>query len=140
MKEPHAEKRRYIRHPSNIPIEVNPDHDRGRVPKALRNVSFGGICFHSAVPFESGEIITIRIALIRPVFTAKGRVVWCRPVGDAFDVGIEFVDTEDAFRARMVEQVCHIEQYRKEIRERDGRELDGRAAALEWITKFARDF
>ena len=41
------------------------------------------------------------------------------------------------FRARMVEQVCHIEQYRHEILKNEGRKLSSEAAALEWIQKYA---
>jgi hypothetical protein len=106
----------------------------------LKNVSFGGICFHSAKAFENGKIVHLKIALVHPVFEADGRVVWCSGAGDGFDIGIEFVDTADAFRVRMVEQICHIEQYRKEVLEREGRSLNGKEAALEWIDKFAETF
>ena len=41
---------------------------------------------------------------------------------------------------RMVEQVCHIEHWKKEIREKEGRELTGEQAAMEWIKKYAKDF
>jgi hypothetical protein len=140
MPEAYAEKRRYIRHPSEIPIEVEAAADMAGDAAALRNVSVGGICFHSATSFTPGDIIGIRIALIRPVFTARGRVVWSRAAGDGYDVGIEFIATEDAFRARMVEQVCHIEQYRRDMREREGRDLDSGTAALEWIEKYAKTF
>jgi hypothetical protein len=40
----------------------------------------------------------------------------------------------------MVEQLCHIEHYRKEVRDTEGRILDGEAAAREWISKFAAKF
>jgi hypothetical protein len=40
----------------------------------------------------------------------------------------------------MAEQICRIEEYKKEIREKEGRLLDGTDAALEWIRKYAKDF
>jgi hypothetical protein len=40
----------------------------------------------------------------------------------------------------MVEQICHIEAYRRNILQTEGRVLDGRSAALEWIDKYAADF
>jgi hypothetical protein len=41
---------------------------------------------------------------------------------------------------RMVEQVCHIEQYKKELFEDEGRALTGEQAAMEWIKRFAEGF
>ena len=40
----------------------------------------------------------------------------------------------------MVEQICHIEQYKQDVFEKDGRRLSGEQAALEWIEKYATDF
>lgn len=140
MGEATIEKRRYIRHPSDIPIEIGLENVGPLEERSLKNVSFGGICFHSTVAFEPGNIIHIKIPFMRPVFDAKGRVAWCRAVDGNYDVGIEFIAIGDAFRARMVEQICHIEQYRREVREKEGRVLDGRAAALEWIEKYAGSF
>ena len=40
----------------------------------------------------------------------------------------------------MIEQVCHIEHYRKEVMLREGRELSAQEAAREWISKYAGDF
>jgi hypothetical protein len=40
----------------------------------------------------------------------------------------------------MVEQVCHIETYRRTVAGTEGRELSAEQAALEWIAKFAASF
>jgi hypothetical protein len=40
----------------------------------------------------------------------------------------------------MVEQVCHIEHYKNEVKRREGREISGEQAANEWIAKFAGNF
>jgi hypothetical protein len=40
----------------------------------------------------------------------------------------------------LVEQVCHIEQYKKEVFLKEGRLLSGDEAAAEWIEKFANQF
>jgi len=40
----------------------------------------------------------------------------------------------------MVEQLCYIERYRREVREKEGRELDSSSAAAEWIAKYAANF
>ncbi|HEU0077282.1 MAG TPA: hypothetical protein VFQ76_06510, partial [Longimicrobiaceae bacterium] len=60
--------------------------------------------------------------------------------GDHFCIGVQFLDAGDAFRARMVEQVCSIDRYRRQVREREGRELTGQEAAEEWIRDHAARF
>ena len=35
-------------------------------------------------------------------------------------IGIEFEKSRDVFRLRMIEQICHIEHYRKEILLQEG--------------------
>jgi hypothetical protein len=57
-----------------------------------------------------------------------------------YELGVTFLDAEDAFRARMVEQLCHIEDYRRSVMRTQGRELSLDEAATEWIEKFAEDF
>ncbi len=110
-----VEKRRYIRHPSDIPIEISSDKSLPEEEKVLSNISFGGLCFKSNVPFKYGDIVTIKIVHVRPPFEAKGKVMWCALDDSYFDVGVEFAGEGDAFRARMVEQICRIEQYKEEV-------------------------
>ncbi len=40
----------------------------------------------------------------------------------------------------MLEQICYMEEYKKEILDKDGRVLTSEEAAIEWITKFAAEF
>lgn len=41
---------------------------------------------------------------------------------------------------RMIEQICHIEHYRKEVERQEGRRLSSQDAADEWISRYAGDF
>ncbi len=81
----------------------------------------------------------MRNSQVDPPFDAQARVAWCRPENDAYCVGVQFLGAEDAFRIRMVEQVCAIDQYRREAAEQ-GRQLTSEEAAAEWITRFADRF
>jgi len=132
--------RRYIRHPSDIPIEVELADVAAEGKDYLDNISLGGLCFRSRVELKTGQLIRVRIPLVRPVFEADGRVVWCNEQKDYYAVGVEFVKKSDLLRARMVEQVCYIEHYKAEIRKKEGRELTSEDAALEWIRQFASQF
>ena len=132
--------RRYIRHPVDIPIEVRggvgEDGSRG----TTHDVSLGGLSFEVPNCVDPGEIVDILLPSVRPPFQTRGRVSWCRQVDGSFEMGVQFLEVSDAFRARMVEQVCHIEQYRMDVREQEGRDLSGQDAAREWIQKFAAGF
>ncbi len=132
--------RNYIRHPSDIPIEVETESRDNSDGLHMNNVSCGGLSFRSAEAVPQGLVITVRINVVDPPFEALGRVAWCHNVEGHYDIGVEFVSEEDSFRARMVEQVCHIEQYKQEMERKEGRYLSGEQAALEWIEKYAELF
>ena len=132
--------RKFIRHPSDIPIQVLMEDVVSDEKEYLTNISFGGLAFKSLVHLAEGTIVRVKIPLVNPVFETKGRVVWCKKAEDCFDVGIEFLEQKDIFKARMVEQVCYIEHYKREISAVEGRELTAEEAAIEWIMKYAADF
>ncbi|HEX2208710.1 MAG TPA: PilZ domain-containing protein [Longimicrobium sp.] len=133
---PHRE---FIRHTADVPIQVRTVEGEEAAGQGL-NVSHGGLAFISALCPAQGTTIEIAIPNVDPPFQAHARVAWCRPEASAFLVGVEFLDASDAFRARMVEQVCTIERYRQQVREREGRQLTAQEAATEWIGKYAGRF
>src|SRR5437867_4582647 len=123
--------RQFMRHPVDIPIEVN---SAAEVASASSyNVSLGGLAFQSTRELAPGIIVEVRIPFVQPMFQTKARVAWCNAREGAFELGVEFLDPEDAFRARMVEQVCSIESYQKRIYETEGRRLTTEEAAMDWI-------
>jgi len=133
--------RKFMRHPSDVPINVEGLKQYvAHETEYLQNISHGGLAFESRHELALGQVINVSLPLVRPVFTIKGRVIWCRPNDGNYDIGVEFIEPEKIFKARMVEQVCQIEHYKREVREREGRELTGEQAALEWIKKYACDF
>jgi len=135
------EMRRYIRHPSDIPIEFNVEGgDEEHLKDSLNDVSFGGLSFNSRQNIPLGSQVFITISFVDPPFQSFAKVKWCAKQGDGFVVGVSFNDPEDAYRARMIEQICYIEHYKREVLERDGRNLTGEEAASEWITLYADKF
>jgi hypothetical protein len=134
--------RQYIRHPSEMPIQYQP-HDTGMHAATrdnMQNVSSGGLAFHSEEQLEPGSLVDIRIDVRPPPFTAEGRVVWCHQKEDGYLIGLQFDDTDIEYSLRMVEQVCYIEQYRREILRKEGRRISSEQAASEWISRYAADF
>ncbi len=132
--------RAFVRHTSDIPIEVQPEDLSINTEERLTNIGAGGLSFCTSVELHKGAHVRIRISLVNPVFEVRGRVVWCRKVGETHHVGIQFVEANDSSRVRMIEQICRIEQYKKEILRKEGRTLSGRDAALEWIGRYAESF
>ena len=106
----------------------------------VRDVGVGGLAFDSPDKLAAGAQIWLRISLVRPAFTAAAQVVWCEPDDGGFRVGVAFIDAHDVFRARMVEQICHIENYRRQVRATENRDLAIEDAALEWIERCAEEF
>lgn len=133
--------RRFIRHPTDIPVQWKIDDLVPAGSEHLRNISEGGLAFVSHQNVPVGASIEIQIPAVRPEVSLNGEVVWCRPTGDGhYEAGVRFTDAAQHFKMRMVEQVCHIEHYKKEVLQLEGRELTSEQAAMEWIKRFAKDF
>jgi c-di-GMP-binding flagellar brake protein YcgR len=129
----------YVRHPSEFPVELRVPDDPEPRRECMRDLSMGGLCCRSSSAFREGERVRIRIPVGNPGFEAEGRVAWCRPHEDVYLIGIEFVAESEALRARIVEQVCHIERYHQKLRA-EGRSLSVEEAAIEWVTRYAATF
>ncbi len=132
--------RKFIRHPSDIPIEFDVGEALVEQHERLINVSLGGLSFQSKTSLPFGTSVTVRVPFVSQGFEARGKVAWCKPSGLGYDIGIELNNREEFFRTRMVEQVCHIEHYKREVFKTEGRRLSGEEAALEWIAKYAHLF
>jgi len=134
------EKRRFIRHPTDIPIDCAATGARRvRRKRAMKDLSHGGLCFVSDLETRPGETVDITIPVGPEPFVVRGRVVWCRPASNGFEIGVAIMTDADGFSVRMVEQICHIERYRASQRA-CGRRLTSQQAAMEWIERFAADF
>jgi hypothetical protein len=141
MTDTHTNPRRFIRHTADVPIEVRAVAGSSAVVQQGTNISEGGLAFVSDACLDEEGTIEVRIPEVDPPFEANARVVWCRPEDDGrYLVGVQFLDAKDEFKARMVEQVCTIEKYRKDVHEQEGREISSQEAAAEWISKYAGKF
>jgi hypothetical protein len=133
-------RRRFIRHTAGVPIEVRAVDGGARHTEQSVNVSEGGLSFLTDRDLALGSTIDVRIDDVEPPFEARAEVVWCSGEDGRHCVGVRFLNANDAFRARMVEQVCSIEQYRREVEEREGRVLTSPEAAAEWIGRYGERF
>ena len=105
--------REFIRHPADVPIQVQSAATSGFEGRSTQNVSFGGLAFASATSIEPDTLIALRVPYLDPAFEVPAaRVAWCRHEGNQYVIGVQFPDSEEAFRVRMIEQLLHIENYR----------------------------
>lgn len=132
--------REFIRHPADIPIECRVARLETGRRERLNNISQGGLCFQTARALRRGSVIRITIPVQEPAFETTGTIVWCRRANGHYDVGVKFADANTEFSVRMVEQICQIYHYQKEVLEKEGRRLSSAEAATEWVTKYAQDF
>jgi hypothetical protein len=133
------ERRSFIRHAVDIPVRVYPQEEDSRHKAPLSDVGEGGLAFLTNVAFEKGAQLKIDIYFTQPPFEALCVVCWQRDAGAQFEVGVKFLDENSAFRSRMVEQLCSIEDYCKRSRE-SGRQLSREELAREWIEHYAANF
>lgn len=133
-------RREFVRHTVDVPLEVETLGDGARLREHGINIGHGGLAFLSSTCPRVGDMLRIRIPTVQPPFEADARVAWCRPEGGNHLVGVQFLDPAAAFRSRMVQQVCSIENYRREVERVEGRALTTQEAAAEWIAKYAGRF
>jgi len=142
--------RRYIRHPSDMPIDFQINENEAPIAQRMRDVSLGGLCFTADRPMQRGTHIRINIPVViqgavesggmPKSFEADGVVAWCKKEGQSYAVGVQFADQSTQFGLRMVEQVCHIEHYRYDVLQEQGRVLSSEEAAREWVERYAAEF
>ena len=138
------ESRRFIRHPMTIPIRCSREGHHAASEHDLRNMSFGGLSFVSNEAYSPGDMIDIEFPTLRHHAKLRGEVVWCSPASDKkphqYLNGMKFLDESDLYHARLIEQICHIESYRRAQELHYGRKLTSQVAAEEWIAKHANQF
>jgi hypothetical protein len=132
--------RRFLRHPSDMPVELVLSRQPPVSKQRLNNISLGGVACNSNRGFRRGTAVELHIPLFGDRARYPGVVAWCRKLPDHYVVGIAFIDEDTLFRARMVEQVCQIENYRQQREQELGEQLSVEAIAQEWIKQHASEF
>ncbi|MDJ0807607.1 MAG: PilZ domain-containing protein [Gammaproteobacteria bacterium] len=95
--------RRFIRHPADVPIQYELQGKLDIDHKPLKNYSEGGLCFTTDEWIEPDLEIHLGIPTGSAVFETRGTVVWCKPVGGNYEVGVKFREEVKAFAARIAE-------------------------------------
>jgi len=131
--------RKAPRFPGEIPVAFTLGEVVASESAYLNNISVSGIAFDSMVALDPGTVILLQLPVSHPHLSTPGRVIWCRKIAFQHEVGVEFLDVDVDFRARMVDMVRHIEAHRQDSA-RAGRDLSGQEVTLEWIELYGKEF
>ncbi len=128
----------FIRHPRPFPLRVR---RHWWIRRGHHHSSSGlGIYFWNKRRLRPGTMVTLSIPLRGETQEFEGEVVAVRQQAGGYEIGLWLSTEEDACRARIVEQICHIECYLKERQVREGQSGDREQRAHEWIDRFAAHF
>ena len=124
----------FIHHPASFPIEFKRRWFTDSYSTSENEPGNIGVIFESEKYIKPGTILEITIPLRNEMEKFLGKVVLVKNFGDRFEIGLWFCCRADASRARIVEQICHIETYIQEKKYRDGPyALNREKMAAEWI-------
>ena len=106
----------------------------------IRDISLGGLAFAYHWRLAVGVRIEMRFPGLDEHVLLTGRVVRCRREPPQWMIGVAFEKEREVFRMRMVEQICHVEDYRQRMHREEGRTLSSEEAAAEWVERHAAHF
>ncbi|KSW22535.1 MULTISPECIES: PilZ domain-containing protein [unclassified Pseudomonas] len=132
--------RQFLRHPCDLPVELVVRRQLFLPRQRLYNISLGGVACNAPRGFRRGTAVELRIPLLGDAARYPGVVAWSRKLSDDYLVGVAFLDEDTLFRARMVEQVCQIEHFRRQRERESGQAQPVEDTAREWIACNAADF
>lgn len=129
----------FIHHPSAFPLNCKRLWFDRDINYSAENKQTIGLCFRSEKYLKPGIKVEISIPLRGEVQNFRGKVVLVRNMDDHFEIGM-WLTSADVHRARVVEQICHIETYLRTKRHQDGPFVNDERVAEEWVDKYAAAF
>ena len=107
------DKRKYIRYPAETTIEYQIMGDPLIRSDHTKNLGFGGLCLRTDHPIDTGTLLSLKFSAVNPDFVLFGSVAWCAENRDCCEIGVEFRNENDAYRARILEEICHIKHIQR---------------------------
>ena len=141
------ERRHFIRHPLSLPlvykiIKSRKDQDQPGLRSETLDVSMGGLLFPSKNPVKLNSLIEIEMPFENKVFNFKAKVVRCINNSETklYDVAVCFFRLREAFKAKMIEQIYLISEYRDLLSLQAGKEISLEEASRKWIKRYSKRF
>ncbi len=137
-----TERRKFFRHRISVPLQLSqPDADSPFLTQSS-DVSLGGLCFLWRKRLTRGKVLNITIPVKERLFVLQGKVAYCHEdrKSGRYRMGVSFLDSSSAFKAKLAEEALEIIEYRKKLSKEQGREVPEEEAATQWIRQFASSF
>ena len=131
------EMRQYVRHATETPIQCMTPHGQLSDNPVMRNVSKTGMCFTTGTKIDPKSNVQLKIPFHGADVELLGTVMWCHDMESHFELGVRFDDNRPDTTTKMIEQICSVEEYRQQVKERERRQISSDEAAREWMEKFA---
>lgn len=136
-----VEKRRWVRHPIQVPLAVRPKGGAPGFRTRAGDLSEGGVSLTSQAPIAVGSLVEVDIPVRQTLFTLTGTVVACLERRDGgFRIGLAFTGANESFRLKLAEQVLRIEELRLQLSRERGVEVSSNEASLVWVERYAQEF
>lgn len=141
------ERRNFIRHPLSLPLVYKvmkkaKDKSRLDLRSETINVSVGGLLFPAKHPVKPNSMIEIQMPFENKIFNLKAKVVRCvnNPETKLYDIAVSFYRLHEAFKAKMIEQIYLISEYRDLLSLQLGKEIPLEEASRKWIKRYSERF
>jgi c-di-GMP-binding flagellar brake protein YcgR len=141
------EYRRFIRHPLCLPlsykvIEKSLKKKKENMRSSTINVSLGGLLFPSKHPVDPKSKIEIKMPFEDKVFNVRAQVVRCVLNSDTklYDIAVNFLRMQEAFKVKMIEQIYLIAGYRDLLSLQSGKDVSLEDASRRWIKRYSERF
>lgn len=141
------ERRHFIRHPLSLPLTYKVIHpglgqSREDIRAQTSNVSVGGLLFPGKRSVEPNSMIAIKMPFEDKLFNIKAKVVRCvnNPETKLYDIAVSFSRFHEAFKAKMIEQIYLISEYRDLLILQSGKEVSLAEASRKWIKRYSERF
>jgi hypothetical protein len=132
--------KRTIIHPPVIPLAIEKHTNPDQAGKKIRKIDRIRLLIQYDNFIEPKTEVIIKYPVTDENYSVTGTVVNCDKDRNGYNLVVEFSDKNNVSRVRMVEQICRIELYKRQVLKNESRSITKTQAALEWINKYAKDF
>lgn len=141
------ERRHFIRHPLSLPLTykiIKPGLDKKQknIQSETSDVSMGGLLFPAKHSVEPDSMIAIKMPFENKMFNIKAKVIRCvnNPETNLYDIAVSFLRFHESFKAKMIEQIYLISEYRDLLSLQLGQEVPLEEASRKWIKRYSERF
>lgn len=141
------ERRHFIRHPLSLPLTykiIKPECDKKQknIQSETSDVSMGGLLFPAKHSVEPDSMIAIKMPFENKMFNIKAKVIRCvnNPETKFYDIAVSFLRFQESFKAKMIEQIYLISEYRDLLSLQLGQEVPLEEASRKWIKRYSERF